>query len=147
MSDEGQSRREMVAALDPVSGRMIAVQISHRRIRAVGRRGRGALLETARSVPRVLQHPTAVFQGLCREEDEQHTEGTAGWRCYCGIPDFSYSPDGREGRPYYQQLVLVFVNDHQVAYTWRWEPADPKSLGLPRDLGTDDDPRFREQLL
>lgn len=31
------------------------------------------------------------------------------------------------------QVYLVFVNDEGVAYTWRWEKADPDDLNLPQN--------------
>ncbi len=101
----------------------------------------GHAKECAYVVPMILQQPTAVFEGLRRDEDEDRTG--YGWRCYCGIPERAYSADGTAMRPYPGQVYLVFVNDEGVAYNWRWEPADPEDPRLP--AGYQD--RFRRQLL
>jgi hypothetical protein len=65
-------------------------------------------------VPLILQKPTAIFQGLTRDEDEDRRG--YGWRCYCAIPENSYQSDGTAGFPYPGQVYLVFVNDEGVAY-------------------------------
>ena len=143
MSDKSESRREglLIQAIDPGDGKLCEVQISHSRIQAVGRRSMGQAKECAYTVPHILQHPTAIYEGLRREEDEDRW-GT-GWRCYCGIPEHSYQADGSEGHPYRGQVYLVFVNDEGVAYNWRWEPADADNPRLPGGHET----RFTTRLL
>src|SRR5208337_5504364 len=74
-------------------------------------------------LPMIPQKPTAIFEGLRSEEDEDRWG--YGWRCYCGIPEQSFRPDGSSARSYPGQVYLVFVNDEKVAYNWRWEKADP----------------------
>src|SRR5208337_3405121 len=64
-------------------------------------------------------------------------------RCYCGIPEQSFRPDGSSARPYPGQVYLVFVNDEKVTYNWRWEKADPDDPRLPVDHET----RFKQRLL
>ena len=91
--------------------------------------------------PRDPAAPTAVFEGLRRDEDEE-PKGV-GWRCYCGVPDCSYRRDGTETAPYPNRVYLVFVNDEGVAYNWRWEKADTDKAKLPVDHLT----RFKRQLL
>jgi len=115
--------------------------ISYDRMQAVGKRSLGHAKECAYIVPMILQQPTAVFEGLRRDEDEDRTG--YGWRCYCGIPDHAYRRDGTAIPPYAAQVYLVFVNDEGVAYNWRWEQADPENPTLP--VGYKD--RFRRQLL
>ncbi len=88
----------------------------------------------------ILQRPTAIFQGLRRDEDEDRTG--AGWRCYSGRPDKAFAADGTERRPYPGQVFLVFVNDEGVAYNWRWEKADPDNPDLPVDHAI----RFKQRL-
>jgi len=110
-------------------------------MQAVGRRSLGHAKECGYIVPAILQHPTAVFEGLRREEDED-SRGV-GWRCYCGVPDCSYRRDGTETAPYPNRVYLVFVNDEGVAYNWRWEKADTDKAKLPVDHLT----RFKRQLL
>ena len=75
----------------------------------------------------ILQKPTAIFEGLRRDEDRRGF----GWRCYCGQPEQSYRSDGSSAPHYHGQVYLVFVNDERVAYNWRWEKADPDNLKLP----------------
>ena len=92
-------------------------------------------------MPVILQHPTAMFSGLRWDEDEDRRG--YGWRCYCGIPEHSFRPDGSERRPYPNQVYLVFVNDQRIAYNWRWEQEDPDDPALPVGHET----RFRQRLL
>src|SRR5690606_9241283 len=103
-------------------GEEVDVWISHRRMQTVGTRSLGHAKECGYSVPHVLQNPTAIFEGLRHDEDED--KAAAGWRCYCGIPRHAYHSDGTERPPYPDQVFLVFVNDEYVAYNWRWEKAD-----------------------
>jgi hypothetical protein len=137
-----RSRRDYltVDALDPVSGQMGTVQISFDRMQAVARRSMAQAKECGIIVPQVLQHPTAVFEGLRQDEDEDR-QGV-GWRCYCGIPEHAYHSDGSERSPYPGQVYLIFVNDEGVAYNWRWEKADPDDTALPQNHQD----RFRERL-
>lgn len=97
--------------------------------------------ECAIIVPMILQHPTAIFEGL-REDEDEDPRGV-GWRCYCGIPAISYHSDGTERSPYPGQIYLVFVNDEEVAYNWRWEKADPDDPKLPQNYTQ----RFKKRLL
>jgi hypothetical protein len=108
---------------------MGSVQISFDRMQTVGRRSLGHGMECGHIVPAILQRPTAIFEGIRWDEDED-PKGV-GWRCYCGIPEHSYRTDGSEGRPYRGQVYLVFVNVEGVAYNWRWEKADPDDPSLP----------------
>jgi len=140
---ESQSRREgiMLEAVNPIDGKTCQVQISFDRMQAVGRRSLGHAKECAYIVPMILQQPTAVFEGLLRDEDEDRRG--QGWRCYCGIPDVSYRQDGSQSPPYPGQVYLVFVNDENVAYNWRWEKSDPRDTSLPDRYAT----RFKKRLL
>ena len=107
----------------------------------VARRGMGHAKECAYTVPMILLRPTAIFQGL-REDEDEDVRGT-GWRCYCGVPEKAYRPDGTERPPYPEQVFLVFVNEDRVAYNWRWESADPDDLDLPENHNA----RFKTRLL
>lgn len=137
------SRRQYLTldAVNPIDGTMGRVQISFDRMQTVGRRSMGQAKECGIIVPMILQKPTAVFEGLRRNEDEDRQE--AGWRCYCGIPDHAYHPDGTERAPYPRQVYLVFVNDQGIAYNWRWEKADADDPRLPREHGA----RFKRKVL
>jgi hypothetical protein len=116
------------------------LQISYDRRQTVGRRSLGHAKEGGLIVPAILQGPTAIFEGLRRDEGED-PKGV-GWRSYCGIPAHSYRTDGTEAPPSRNQVYLVFVNDEGVAYNWRWEKAAPDDPALPLNYQT----RFRKRL-
>lgn len=143
MDDTEGSRRQYItiAAVDPKEGKTCEVMISYDRMQAVGKRSMVHAKECAYVVPMILQRPTAIFEGLRRDEDEERAG--YGWRCYCGIPEHAYCADGTAIRPYPGQVYLVFVNDEGIAYNWRSEQADPDNPRLP--VGHQD--RFRRQLL
>jgi len=128
--------------LIPVSGKLTAkIQISFERMQVVGRRSLGHAKECGYIVPMILKQPTAVFEGLRRDEDED--KWGQGWRCYCGIPPCAYRADGLERSAYPGQVYLVFVNHEGVAYNWRWEKVDPYEPSLPVNHSE----RFRKRLL
>ena len=131
MAEPGGTRREpiLLDAIDPVSGKTCKVQIRQERLLAVARRSLGQAKECGYIVPAILQHPTAIFEGLRSDEDEDRRG--VGWRCYCGVPPTAYRADGTERPPWPQQVFLVFVNEERVAYNWRWEPADAEDPKLP----------------
>jgi hypothetical protein len=131
VADKEPTRREMLVfkAFDPVTGGEIEVYISFERLQAIAKRSKGQVLEAAEIVPQALQCRGPVFEGLCTDKDED-TRGV-GWRCYCCLPDRSYSEDGTRCPPRRKQVFLVFVNEDRVAYNWRWEQVDPQNLNLP----------------
>lgn len=143
MPEEEQSRREslLLKAVNPTDGSTCTVQVSYVRLQAVSKRSMGQLKEAAFSVPYVLARPQAVFQGLCQDVDED-ARGY-GWRCYVGVPPHGYRADGTEVLPWPGQVFLVFVNQDQVAYNWRWERCDEDGSGMPQGYRG----RFRERLL
>jgi hypothetical protein len=144
MPTKGESRRDYITlqAVEPKDGSLSCeILISFDRMQAVGRRSMGHAKECGLIVPMILQRPSAIFEGLRSDQDEDR--GGYGWRCYCGVPEQSYRPDGTPGRPYPGQVYLVFVNDEQVAYNWRWEKADPDDARLPINYAT----RFKQRLL
>ncbi len=138
-----RSRREELAvrAVDPADGSLYELTLSYDRIRSMALRGRGAIIEASQLVGYVLQHPTAIFEGIRR--DTEDPKYGAGWRCYCGTPPCAYDERGDEVNPPPGQVYLVFVNDEEVVYNWRWDRADPDNGRLPVDHAT----RFRERLL
>ena len=146
-----KTRREYltVEAIDPSSGMPYDVLISYDRIRAVGRRSFGQAKECAYTVPMILQKPTAVFEGLRRDTDEEIASmSTSGWRCYCGIPETAYNADGKSVPAWPGEVFLVYVNHDSVAYNWRWEKCDPDEPGLPADHSVGEDEagtRFRRR--
>jgi len=140
---EKKTRRKFLEleAVDPVGGKTTTVQVSFDRMQSVAKRSLGHAKECGYVVPMILKLPTAIFEGLRRDEDED--KRGVGWRCYCGIPDFAYHTDGTSRSPYPNQVYLVFVNDEQVAYNWRWERADADNLNLPENHAE----RFKKRLL
>ena len=143
MSEKGEFRRQCIsiAAVNPADGKTCEVLISYDRIQTVGRRSLGQAKEYAYIVPEILQHPTAIFEGLRADEDEPR-RGAAG----AATAEFPSTPISRtEHRCDLSggKVYLVFVNDEGVAYNWRWEKSDPDNLRLPRDH----EARFRKRLL
>ncbi len=137
------SRRQglRIEAINPQDGQRVEVQISYERMQAVARRGMGQAKECGFIVPEILQKPTAIFEGLTQDEDEDRRG--FGWRCYCGIPSRAYHPDGTARAAYPDQVFLVFVNDEHVAYNWRWERSHPDDPRLPENHEI----RFKKRLL
>ena len=135
MATEEQSRRGplTIRAFDPLTQTEIDVHVRHERLLAVSRRSKGQLLEAAELVPQTLQCRGPVFEGLRQEPDEDPAPRGVGWRCYCSVPDRSYSAEGDRRRPRSGQVFLVFVNADRVVYNWYWEKADPDNPGLPID--------------
>ncbi|MCL2648952.1 MAG: hypothetical protein FWD61_18460 [Phycisphaerales bacterium] len=117
------------------------VLISHDKLHAVKKLGAGHIQEAFYLVTHILRKPSAIFEGLTQEEDEDRRG--VGWRCYCGIPPHSYRTDGKEAPPYPRQVFMVFVNQDRVAYNWRWDKADPDAPALPRNHQT----RFKRGLI
>lgn len=143
MVGKDTSRRKYLtlAAIDPTDGTMSEVLVSFDRMQAVGKRSMAHAKECGYIVPMILQHPTAIFEGLRQDEDEDRKG--AGWRCYCGLPQCAYHRDGSERSPFPGQIYLVFVNDERVAYNWRWEKADDLDSRLPQNCQQ----RFQKRLL
>ncbi len=132
MSEHTPETRRQYILLDavcPDSGKSIKVQLSYDRLLAVARRSKGQAMEAGNIVPYILQKPTAIFEGLRQDEDEDRRG--VGWRCYCGVPEHSYRTDGTECPVYPGQVYLIFVNQDKVAYNWRWEKADSDAPALP----------------
>ncbi len=144
MNPGKKNRRDYLSlnAIEPHDGTLTCeIQISYDRLQYISKRGKGHAMECAYILPAILCAPTAIFEGLRNDEDEDH-QGY-GWRCYCGIPVQAYRVDGTLRTPYPNQVYLIFVNDEHVAYNWRWEKADPNDSRLPIDHKI----RFRKQLL
>jgi hypothetical protein len=72
MADKGDSRRDYltIEAMNPADGQTCEVLISFNRMQTVGRRSLGHAKECGFIVPAILQKPTAVFEGLRLDEDE-----------------------------------------------------------------------------
>jgi hypothetical protein len=142
MDQDTKTRRDFLAitASDGYGG-TIPVQFSYDRIRALGARSKGQVLEAAEIVPIILQRPKAIFEGLRHDEDDDRR--TAGWRCYVGIPDRSYTADGQKRPAWEDKVFLVFINSDRVAYNWRWEKCDLDQPNLPQNWSD----RFKTRVL
>lgn len=128
-------------AIDPVTGKQTKIQLSYDKLKSLKTTGIGRILEASSVLPQVLIRPSAVFEGLTREQ-EQDRRGH-GWRCYCGTPDHCFEDDGKQYPAPPGQVFLVFINDDGIAYNWRWEKADGANAGLPIGYAT----RFQRRLL
>jgi hypothetical protein len=133
--------------VDPTNGKPTQVFLTRRRLEFVAKRGAYAILEAKHTVAEVLLKPSAVFEGIrCDgDEDRDPQSNCEGWRCYCGKPKLGYFT-ARDGRPTTAkpgEVFLVFVNGEHVAYNWRWEATDPTNLDLPKDS----EGRFKRRLL
>jgi len=87
--------------------------------------------ECAHLVPFTLQKPTAIFEGLTEERDEDRRG--VGWLCYCSKPAFRFDEDGNRLPVIDGRVFLVFVNAKKVAYNWRWDRADSEDSDLPEN--------------
>ena len=95
MASKQPSRRDYITllAIEPKDGTLSCeIQISFERMRTVGRRSLGHAKECGLILPMILERPTAIFEGLRRDEDEDRSR--VGWRCYSGQPEQSYRSDG-----------------------------------------------------
>jgi len=97
----------------------------------VAQRSLGHAKECGLLVPHTLQNPTAIFERLRKDEDEDGR--SLGWYCYCSKSACSFNENGEEQPPYPHQVFLVFVNRDKVAYNWRWAKADESDDGLPEN--------------
>lgn len=135
------ARRLTIRAFDPPTGEC-EIHIQSQRIITLGRISKAHTMEAAFLIPEILQEPRAIFEGLRMESDERGNPGTAGWRCYCGIPSCSYDSDGIKRPPQRGRIFLVFVNHDRDAFSWRWEHWSEDSPGLPINHAN----RFQEMI-
>ncbi len=78
---EGSRRNHLtLAAVEPADGTMGEVMVSFDRMHAVAKRSMGQAKECGFIVPMILQQPTAVFEGLRQDADED--KKGYGWLCY-----------------------------------------------------------------
>jgi len=116
----------VVEAIDPHDGGRWEMRVSERRMKSVAERSRGQVLELAYVLPEVLRCPTAIFQGI-REEGEED------WLCYCGLPSHGYRRNGDRISAPEEEVYLVFVSADRVAYNSRWERCDQGNSKFPED--------------
>lgn len=97
-------------------------------------------MEAAYVVPEILEHPSAIFEGLRRDEDED-AHGN-GWMCYCGIPSAAYHKSGDRTAPWPDEVFMVFLNAECVVYNWYWHKCDDELKDHPAGYGS----RFRRRV-
>src|ERR1044072_8058767 len=91
-SDSETPGRISLRAIDPQSGKDTNVLMSHRGMHAVVQWSQAK--ECGLLVPYTLQHPTAVFEGLRKDEEEDRR--APGCYCYCSKPPWSFNDNGEE---------------------------------------------------
>lgn len=123
-------------------GTVTEVAVTLRRLSAEAKKGKHAVLEAGKVMPEILRNPKAIFEGIRWDKDEDRASDADGWRCYCGIPTHSYSPDGHAQSPWQDEVYLVFVNAEGVVYNWRWEACDSDNTTVPDQYGS----RFCKQV-
>lgn len=134
---------EYLEAVNPKDGSKFTVKVSHKRMKAVATRGEGAIYEMAYVLPEILKAPRMIFEGLLRNEDEPSDDYSIGWLCYVGIPSKAYMSDGKQVKPWEDEVYLVFVNNENVVYNWRWEKADNQDITMPTEYNK----RFKRRSL
>lgn len=136
---EGTTPRDCVSllAIDPNTHQTWELLLRHSLMDWTAKRGMGAALELAHTVPWALLHPTAIFRG-------NRDEGEPDWLCYVSLPDEAFHYRTGQRRPAWpSQVFLVFVDGDRIVYNWHWEPADPRDSRLPEQYAT----RFDERVL
>ena len=106
----------------------------------------GAIKEAVELVPFALEHPTAIFGGL-RPPDDKHSGESPGWLCYCSRPTHDYTEAGELRNPDPGKVFLVFVNEDQIIFSWRWDYADTEALCNKEYLPVNYRVRFKERYL
>jgi hypothetical protein len=106
----------------------------------------GAIKEAVELVPFTLQHPNSIFGGL-RPPDDKHSGESPGWLCYCSKPVCRYTKSGDLSDPEPHKVFLVFVNEDQIIFNWRWENADIAAFCNKEYLPENYSTRFRRRYL
>ena len=106
----------------------------------------GAIKEAVELVPFTLEYPSAIFEGL-RPPDDKHSGESPGWLCYCSRPPYDYKKSGEECAPAPNKVFLVFVNEEQIIFNWRWENADIDAFCNKEYLPENYENRFRKRVL
>jgi hypothetical protein len=130
-------------AIDPRNGHTCVISVSYHKLQSARKKGLGAAKELAFLVPATLRRPSAVYEGLMRDEDEDRGSGAPGWLCYVSQPGQAYNRDGSTRPPYPNRVFLVFVNQDRIAYNWFWAECDPRDENLPIGYAE----RFKKQVL
>jgi hypothetical protein len=99
-------------------------------------RGPGAVEDLKWNVSDTARNPIEIFRGV-REGGENR------WLCYAGRPKFRYDVHGHRVPSSETEIFLVFVNERQIVYTYRWENSDPEFPDLPNGHSERFDTRFK----
>jgi len=144
MAKKLKHRRETLPtkAVDPVTGKKYDVFVSQKKLFYAASLSVGHLSDAAYNIPQVLQNPTAIFEGLRKDEHGRYSD-TFTWRCYCGIPKFGYKGNGKKVPPWPGEVFMVFVNADRVVFNWYWHKCDGENPNLPMGYNN----RFKEKLL
>jgi hypothetical protein len=143
------SGRQYILAINP-DGRdkppleLIPSQTKLENVRKLG--FMGAVMEAAELMPFTLKHPSSIFEGL-RPPDDKYSGESPGWLCYCSRPSHDYTRSGELRNPDSNMVFLVFVNEDEVIFNWRWEPADILAFSNKEYLPKDHSTRFRRRRL
>ena len=149
MPSIGASNRKYIEAVNPEGSNkpslnLIPAQVAIDHVRNLGYMG--AIKVAAELMPYTLKYPTSIFEGL-RPPDDKYSGKSPGWLCYCSRPTCDYAGSGEPCNAEPHKVFLVFVNEDQLIYNWRWENADIAALCnkeyLPKDYVT----RFRKRCL
>ena len=146
MGDVPRSHRgEPVEIRDPVSGETRPGLLPPRLLEKAARSGRGAVLELAGPVRRLLRQPPCIFRGITRDTDDDRGQ-TEGWLCFTGRSSERYHYGTGSLTASAGRVLMVYVNKDWAVYHWRWEFADESAPDQPADMMNDDaSPRFKEQ--
>jgi hypothetical protein len=141
--------RQYIMAVNPAGHDKPCLRViySQTKVFHVGKLGfLGAIKEAAELVPFALMHPRAIFGGL-RHPDDKYSGQSPGWLCYCSRPEYDYTKSGEPCNPEPCKVFLVFVNEEQIIFNWRWENADVKAFCNKEYLPENYKIRFRERYL
>jgi len=134
-----ETRREGLAvdAICPDTGKTITLYLAHSRLIWFEKSKNAVPIYQAHHlVPKITIKPKPLYTGLLNEKDDSQkgltrNERGVGWICYAGIPDKDYDESGQEIDVCPGEVFLVFANDKQIIYNWRWEHEDPDNPGCP----------------
>jgi hypothetical protein len=83
--------------------------------------------ELVKCATRVVQAPTAIFQGIRRKGR------LAAGRAYCGRPKRAFDNEGKACSPPPGMVYCVYVEPEGYVFDWDWVREDPARPGFPID--------------
>ena len=145
-SDRGLNRTKgyiPLRAISPEDGKLWRVGIRIDHAQRLCRQGLHRQKEIAYTLEWALKNPTAIFEGVRRDEDEDPTSDVQSWLCYVAKPETRFRFGDAKPEPAGDRVFLAFMNQDFVVYNWRWEPNSDRDARLPADW----EHRFRKRLL